>query len=240
MYDYVTKFVISLSVWPFLYSILLWVFDMNMSDANLIVSTFHAIVVGIGGASLAIDMISMDTTRQYLSLTPGVQTYGVFFITYIFVDLLFELSLPRINKVNVLHHILFLTIGVLCGAYSYIGFCFTWLTIGELSTPFMNLHVYLGKILKSGRGRPWMLTLQKVNITIGSIVFFICRVFVYSLGLLHFFSEKSLVVSIPPPSQVLYLPICFIFMGYVLNFMWMFMVIKAVIRTFRVKYKHNV
>ena len=222
----IPSFVWWLATWTGLYYALR-VF-LSRTHANRLVSTVHACIVGSGGVVLLLRTAALEPVAQFLELRADTEYYGTAFLTYLCCDLLYELAeAEQLDYVSLFHHALFLTTGALCAAHGFLGFPFAWLAVGELSTPFINLHAVLTQKLRAGHAAPWMSTLQKVNVSVGAVLFFLCRIVLYGFGLCHLFSSKSTAVLLPPPHPILYLPLGCVVLGYGLNCVWMVAVAKT-------------
>ena len=124
------------------------------------------------------------------------------------------LEYPRLGGMDVVaHHVLFALASYVCGSNRVFPWPFAWLIIGELSTLPLNLRWVL---IQSGRGDTRLMKWTNRGFALS---FFVGRVVVYGLGLLHlsalgsFFwvgsataSVKSFFSTSIPSPRLLYRP----------------------------------
>jgi hypothetical protein len=114
------------------------------------------------------------------------------------------------------HHVGFITAAFVCGSGRILPFPFAWLICGEVSSPFLNLRWYL-KLLGGDS-----LTMKVTN-AVFALLFFVSRVVVYGLGLIHLVTHRAIWMGeslndVPP--QLLLLVVSLLFGGYLLNLTW--------------------
>jgi len=158
-----------------------------------------------------------------------VATTNTLFLSYLVYDLFHILrQFPKLGGVDtILHHILFALCSVINGTYGVMAFPFGWLYLGEASTAFLNIRWFL---LKSGRIGP---ALDKVN-SLFAASFFITRIGVYSVGIIHLFyfsleELKSLPVKSGVPIPLLGMTCGCILLGWVLNIVWGYKILAMVV-----------
>ena len=133
------------------------------------------------------------------------------------------LEYPRLGGMDVVaHHVLFAAASFICGSNRVFPWPFAWLIIGELSTLPLNLRWVL---IQSGRGDT---RLMKWTNRAFAFTFFVGRVVVYGLGLLHLGASwhphvEEACARVPGLRVV-----CALFVaGYGLNLVWFRRIVRV-------------
>lgn len=195
------------------------------------VSTVHALFAAARGlrhlvrlwgapnvAKLCLPPASTMTEEMsaYVPEISGVILTNVSLAGYLLSDLIHVLwHYPNLGKADtVAHHVAFLCCALVAGSYSLYPFAFSWLIVGEASTPLLNLRWFL---IRQGHGASR--TMVHVSSAFGA-VFFLTRFCVYGSGLLHlFFTYPNMPVEIRGTLSAGVL--CFLVFGFCLNLAWL-------------------
>ncbi|CDF40285.1 unnamed protein product [Chondrus crispus] len=148
--------------------------------------------------------------------TRRVLDTNILLATYLFADLVHILrQYPALGGLDtVLHHLAFLLCAVVAGAYNLCPFMFSWLIIGEASTPFLNLRWFL---IRSGYGDAWFFRPVQM---IFALLFVVTRFFVYGAGMAYQFTIVSDVPDTVPRWAVV-ITLGSVVAGFVLNLTWL-------------------
>ena len=208
------------------------------------VSLLHSGYVTLRGTSHLCHLWSASRRDQLIIAAAGASPHrgaqievartNAVFLAYLLYDLLhILLQYPRLGGLDtVLHHAAFAACSVINGGYGILPFAFGWLIVGEGSTVFLNVRWFL---LKSGRcgGGAWARRLDRVN-TAFAATFFLTRVGVYSVGVVHLFGGcRAELRSVPAVSGVpvsLFGVTCgCMLLGWVLNVFWGYKIMGMVL-----------
>ena len=172
---------------------------------------------------------SIDLIDSYRYAHLHVATTNTLFLSYLIYDLVHIIhQYPKLGGVDtIVHHTLFALCSVINGTYGLMAFQFGWLIIGEVSTIFLNIRWFL---LKSGRGNSVLL--DKVN-GMFAITFFISRIGVYTIGIIHlFWYSYDELISLPDVSGVPVLLLSMtcgsMLLGWALNILWGYKILAMV------------
>jgi len=174
---------------------------------------------------------SIDLIDSYRYAHLHVATTNTLFLSYLIYDLVHIIhQYPKLGGVDtIVHHTLFALCSVINGTYGLMAFQFGWLIIGEVSTIFLNIRWFL---LKSGRGNS--ILLDKVN-GMFAMTFFILRIGVYTIGIIHlFWYSYDELISLPDvsgvPVSLLSMTCGSMLLGWVLNVLWGYKILAMVSR----------
>jgi hypothetical protein len=196
-----------------------------------------------------------DTTKNmnYRGAHLLVARTNIIFVSYLLYDVCHVIyQYPKLGKVDtILHHILFIICSFINGTYGIMAFAFGWLIVGEASTIFLNIRWFLIQLSgrrsmssSSGSGdsssnskssSSSTTLLDTINILF-AITFFIVRVIVYTLGVIHLFLRhgSSIIMSLPQTTSVprilLGLTCGCIVLGWGLNLIWGMKIIAMVLK----------
>ena len=180
---------------------------------------------------------SIEQTDSYRYAHLHVATTNTLFLSYLMYDLVHIIhQYPKLGGVDtIVHHTLFALCSVINGTYGLMAFQFGWLIIGEVSTIFLNVRWFL---LKSGRGGESVL-LDKVN-GLFAITFFISRIGVYTIGIIHlFWYTYDELISLPEVSGVLVSLLSMtcgsMLLGWALNILWGYKILAMVGKSSKTK-----
>jgi len=180
---------------------------------------------------------SIDLIDSYRYAHLHVATTNTLFLSYLMYDLIHVIhQYPKLGGVDtIVHHTLFALCSVINGTYGLMAFQFGWLIIGEVSTIFLNIRWFL---LKSGRGGESVL-LDKVN-GMFAITFFISRIGVYTIGIIHlFWYSYDELISLPEVSDVPVLLLSMtcgsMLLGWALNVLWGYKILAMVGKSSKTK-----
>ncbi|KAL3783990.1 hypothetical protein HJC23_013370 [Cyclotella cryptica] len=217
--------------------------NLSQRGASYAVSLIHAFYASCRGVLHLYNLRNVSNLDKLLIpsthavhgiITPRwahlqVATTNTVFLSYLLYDLVHILiQYPKLGGADtILHHILFATCSVINGTYGILAFPFGWLVVGELSTIFLNLRWFL---LKSGRDKS--LLLERANMSFAAS-FFLTRNVVYTLGMVHLFyvswKELSMLSEVSGvPVGWLLLTVGCIFLGWGLNVVWGYKILKMV------------
>jgi hypothetical protein len=182
-----------------------------------VVSMIHAVVLIIGSILCFSEWKDLPGNDGWYTTNPDVYYYPEFFASifagFLQYDLLWLLWHKKENfdMASIVHHTLYIAIThyVLWGRF----FCrpYAWLSLGELSTPFLHLRWFFAVL-------DWK---ESKYYTLFSILFattfLFTRVICYGLGLVDIWQSKDAWVSLP---YGLYAVIAGVHAGYVLNLLW--------------------
>jgi hypothetical protein len=192
-----------------------------------------------------------NTNMNYRGAHLLVARTNIIFVSYLLYDVCHVIyQYPKLGKVDtILHHILFIICSFINGTYGIMAFAFGWLIVGEASTIFLNIRWFL--IQLSGRrsissssesddtkceGRKSSRSLLDTINILFAITFFIVRVIVYTIGVIHLFIThgSSIIMSLPQTTSVprilLGLTCGCIVLGWGLNLVWGMKIIAMVLK----------
>ncbi|CAN8075787.1 unnamed protein product [Agarophyton chilense] len=135
---------------------------------------------------------------------------------YLLTDLLHIIAqYPQLGKMDiVMHHVAFLACAISAGYYSLHPFAFSWLIIGEASTPFLNARWFL---IRAGKGSTRYF--RAIEAMFG-LVFIITRLFIYSIGSCYHLFTIKYIPSRVPQMTVMFSASCIV-VGFILNMTWL-------------------
>lgn len=181
---------------------------------------------------------TLGSSTKYLRENDAILASNLLLTSYLLSDLIFVLlNYPSLGRMDVvLHHTAFLYCSVIGGYYQMNTFMFTWLIIGEASTPLLNLRWLLltlttkSKTKSKTSSRSLSLTstprstasvLLTVTQALFALLFFVTRVCVYSLGLYYQF---EIIADFPAhlPKWAIFSTLVFVIAGFLLNLFWFF------------------
>jgi hypothetical protein len=191
------------------------------------------------------------STMNYRGAHLLVARTNIIFVSYLLYDVCHVIyQYPKLGKVDtILHHVLFIICSFINGTYGIMAFAFGWLIVGEASTIFLNIRWFL--IQLSGRrsiissesddttkceGRKSSRSLLDTINILFAITFFIVRVIVYTIGVIHLFIThgSSIIMSLPQTTSVprilLGLTCGCIVLGWGLNLIWGMKIIAMVLK----------
>ena len=181
---------------------------------------------------------SIDLVDSYRYAHLHVATTNTLFLSYLIYDLVHVIhQYPRLGGIDtVVHHTLFALCSVINGTYGLMAFQFGWLIIGEVSTIFLNVRWFL---LKSGRGQGNSVLLDKVN-GMFAVTFFISRIGVYTIGIIHlFWYSYDELISLPDvsgvPVSLLGMTCGSMLLGWALNILWGYKILAMVGKSSKTK-----
>lgn len=199
-----------------------------------LISTIHALIVTFRGIQhlrgllhapilvklqrppLHIAATLPNKYAPFVAEADRVLVTNVILAAYLFADLIHILrQYPALGAVDTIaHHIAFLSCALVAGWYSLCPFMFSWLIIGEASTPFLNARWLL---IRSGRGDAWYFKYVEMAF---AFVFLIMRFFIYAAGLAY---QLSIVAQVPHyvPTWAVFATMSFVVTGFILNLTWL-------------------
>ena len=205
------------------------------------VSFVHATIVVVRGFQHLIQQYGAPVDAKFAQRPYGsrdawaagaaaIEPTNTIFLAFLVYDVSHVLlEYPRLGSIDVVaHHVLFAAASYVCGSNRVFPWPFAWLIIGELSTLPLNLRWVL---IQSGRGGT---TIMKWTNTCFALTFFVGRVVVYGLGLLHLFGSwhphvEEACLRVPGLRVV-----CALFVaGYGLNLAWFRRIVRVATRPAR-------
>lgn len=185
---------------------------------------------------------TLGSSTKYLRENDAILASNLLLTSYLLSDLIFVLlNYPTLGRMDVvLHHTAFLYCSVIGGYYQMNTFMFTWLIIGEASTPLLNLRWLLLTLTTKSKTKSrtssrsasststWRSTasvLLTVTQALFALLFFVTRVCVYSLGLYYQF---EIMADFPThlPKWAIYSTLVFVIAGFLLNLYWFFKIAR--------------
>ena len=148
----------------------------------------------------------------------SVVTSNIILAGYLASDVLHvALQFPDLGGFDtLLHHVIFLTCCWFAGKSRAMPFPFSWLIVGEASTPFLNLRWACIKAKKTDGA--FFDVVQKLF----AVVFVITRFFVYGAGLGHlFYMIYKLGDNVPTDKFVTWINVTLVTGGFLLNLVWL-------------------
>ena len=171
-----------------------------------------------------------DSVNEWAAGAAAIEPTNTIFLAFLLYDVSHVLlEYPRLGGMDVVaHHVLFAAASYVCGSNRVFPWPFAWLIIGELSTLPLNLRWVL---IQSGRGDTRLMTWTNRCF---ALTFFLGRVVVYGLGLLHLFRSWEPHVE----EACLRVPglrfVCALFVaGYGLNLVWFRRIVRVASRPAR-------
>ena len=127
------------------------------------------------------------------------------------------------NTAIAIHHLIFLSCGVLGSCFYLTPYTYSWLNLCEISTIFLNLRWF---VINTGNGSSAIYWIASYLFVICFIIF---RIFIYAIGLLDIYMwyneiQKSLSTSNLPAIKIICtVAILFlVFLGWILQLFWFF------------------
>ena len=171
-----------------------------------------------------------DSTSEWAAGAAAIEPTNTIFLAFLVYDVSHVLlEYPRLGGADVIaHHVLFAAASYVCGSNRVFPWPFAWLIIGELSTLPLNLRWVL---IQSGRGDT---RLMKWTNRSFAFTFFLGRVVVYGLGLLHLFRNWHPHVEEACERVTGLRIVCALFVaGYLLNLIWFRRIVRVATRPSR-------
>lgn len=160
----------------------------------------------------------------YLPVLDDIAAANRVFTSYLLSDLAVILvHYPSLGGMDmVVHHCVFALCALVAGYYQINTFMFTWIAIGEASTPLLNLRWFILTIGKKRNGRMteaaarWLAVIEPMF----GALFFITRVCVYSAGMVY---QMKIMPMFPKhlPRWAVYSTFGLVVVGFGLNLTWM-------------------
>ncbi|KAK9793233.1 hypothetical protein WJX73_009774 [Symbiochloris irregularis] len=199
------------------------------------VSTVNAIVCTLGSFVCLWDARNYTPEQCIYGFAPVTTFFCRLFLGYLLFDLLLEIGFgaPVLrNPTAVIHHTLWVFLNSYVLAYDVMPSTFSWLTLGEISTPCLNARWFLA-VTKQEKSKLYL-----TNGVALMVLFFFARVVVYGIGLWHTWSLRELYM--PPKHPYMHMGIVLLAsIGYALNLYWMTLIIKGAARAFRRQKKQH-
>jgi len=190
-----------------------------------VVSTINAVGQVVGA------LLAMQESRAY-SDEDCVFGYGFYpatfasvFMGYLIYDTTFCLYYYKLLKdwPSLVHHVIYLVVSGYVLYHAFFKFAFVWLMMGEMSTPCVNLRWFLAVLdMKSTQLYAW-------NGNLMAVLFFVFRVVVFGVGLVHLFGLRELWMAEDVPYG-LRIVFGLLVGAYGLNLYWFNLVLKGVLK----------
>jgi hypothetical protein len=189
------------------------------------VSTLHAVILVIGSLLCYLDSWSYTRSGNIFEYSWYPDFFARIFLGYLIYDLsnlgMFFKTLRDVS--GIVHHAIFILVTSYVLAFSIFKFQFVWLSLGEASTPFVNLRWRLA-VLKNKDSKLYLLNGVALAVT-----FFLARIVCYGIGLVHLWSLRD--VWLQPHVPKLHKACVLLFTGgYILNLYWFIQIAKGVRR----------
>lgn len=136
-------------------------------------------------------------------------------------------SYPNLGKLDTIaHHAVFLFCAFVAGWYRIYPFMFSWLILGEASTPFLNMRWFL---IKQGMGDTQLMAI--VSILFAGL-FFLTRFCMYGAGLVY---QTKIMSDFPQdiPDVIPNGTIFVVSLGFILNLVWLSKIVKIAMQPTR-------
>lgn len=227
-----------------------------------VMSTVHALAVASAGLRIGWVMLSIRLPRDRyyynsstlfkLSDMKFTEIGNWLFCGYMFGDLLHLLwEYPRLGKVDmVAHHACFIACSLLAGHSQTMMLPFSWLLLGEFSTPILCLRWLIQQMtyeLKSERVVRWARALGYKGEAVSSVknagkqlefvtsvgfmaTFFIVRILCYTSGFFNMLYNWHTGVLDPIPKSVTNTLLVLVSCGAGLNWYWFSLMVKKAMR----------
>ncbi len=195
-----------------------------------IVGTIHAVILTIGSIFCFREWPHYPENDAWTVTNPDVYYYPELFASifagYLQYDLFWLLWHKKENFdfASIVHHTLYIAIThyVLWGRF--FARPFAWLSLGELSTPFLHVRWFFAVLNK--KESKW----YKLFSFLFVISFLFTRVLCYGLGLIDIWLAREILFQLP---YGLYGVILGIHCGYALNLFWAGKVVSALKKIFK-------
>lgn len=198
--------------------------------SSAVVSTAHSLTLVVIACRLfyEFNFLKKDWTDEELIL--GFHPLGrascELFVAYLAQDTLWLLkNIKYVDEMEMLvHHVVYLIIALFNLPNHYFVYPFMWLTLGELSTPFVNFREILTMVgLKDSKYYVY-------NGFALLISFFSTRVVLYGFGLKHLFETRSIWMK---ESKILSLVVLGLFSMYALNNFWFLRILRGAVKVLK-------
>eukprot|EP00924_Labyrinthula_sp_SR-Ha-C_P003917 snap_masked-scaffold_3-processed-gene-8.8-mRNA-1 protein AED:0.11 eAED:1.00 QI:0/-1/0/1/-1/1/1/0/271 len=200
---------------------------------SYLTSFVHSSIITVLSVPMFLDLLFSSPEQQFLLFHPSRNLIGQLFLGYTLQDLIGLFLEENPEKENtrktksqnknfetILHHLAYLCIGFYGIQVPYFAFPFCWMCLGEMSTPFLNLHQALKTFKKTNS------PLYKINGILLLLSFFMGRVVLFSFGLGHMFYNYNFWAAQTPLSVRFF---SFLMIGpWILNLLWFSRMIKMV------------
>ncbi|KAK9808935.1 hypothetical protein WJX72_006612 [[Myrmecia] bisecta] len=190
-----------------------------------IISTLHAVVLVIGSLWCFADARGYDESGCIWGYSFPPDFMARVFLGYLLYDLALMIRHHRTlrDTSGIIHHLIFACTAAYVLAHSIYKYPFSWLSLAELSTPFINLRWHLAVTGYKD---------SKIYLYNGLLVlglFFFARVLVYGIGLAHLWRIRHVWLQpwVPAGHKAV---AGLLTAGYLLNVYWMYLMVKAVRR----------
>lgn len=199
---------------------------------SYIISTLHALFSSLRGfrhlsvlrhappiLRLAPPLISPFSTEIDALLLTNLSLSG-----YLASDMLHVIThYPHLGKLDtLLHHLAFLASSLIAGRARVFPYAFSWLIVGEASTPLLNLRWLL---IKQGYGDGRAISVVS---TIFAAVFFATRFVIYGSGLIDLL--RTYAVLGDKRGWGTGLVVAFVVVGFGLNLVWIRQILRLALR----------
>lgn len=192
-----------------------------------VLSTIHAVILTIGSFFCFSEWPHYPGDDGWTVTNPDVRYYPELFASifagYLQWDLLWQLyhKKTNLNVASIVHHALYIPIThyVLWGRFFTRPFA--WLSLGELSTPFLNLRWFFA-VLKQKESK-W----YKLHSNIFAAFFLFTRVLCYGLGLVDIWLARKVLLQLP---YGLHGVILGVHLAYLLNLFWAGKVVSGIMK----------
>ena len=205
------------------------------------VSFVHAFIVVLRGCQHLIQQYGAPveakfvqrpygSTSEWAAGAAAIEPTNTIFLAFLLYDVSHVLlEYPRLGGMDVVaHHVLFAAASYVCGSNRVFPWPFAWLIIGELSTLPLNLRWVL---IQSGRGDTRLMAWTNRCF---ALTFFVGRVVVYGLGLLHLGASWHPHVEEACERVTGLRVVCALFVaGYGLNLVWFRRIVRVASRPAR-------
>lgn len=189
------------------------------------VSLIHAVLVVYIGLPVFLRTVHATTDDQYSGRNEAAEWLCAVFLGYLTQDVVhIFLVWPQLGGWDVIfHHATFFCCGAVCGYHALYIYPFTWLTLGEASTIFLNIRWFL---LQSGRPASHIAT-WLVSLLFASS-FAVTRFLIYGSGLAHMAYNHEVLVEIWQRHPSVAFVTVLIGMGFALNVIWLRKILSRV------------
>jgi len=195
---------------------------------SYIVSLVNAVLAVYVGVPVLFVTIGGAVDDQYSGRSAPSEWMCAVFLAYVVHDLVhIVLAWPRLGRWDVVfHHVMFFCCGIVCGYHALYILPFTWLTLGETSTVFLNIRWFL---LTSGRPSTHVVT-WLCNLLF-ALSFAVTRFVIYGAGIAHMAYHHDVLVGIWEAHPSVAFVTVLIGLGFLLNIVWLRKIIARVWRS---------
>eukprot|EP00873_Tetraselmis_striata_P019652 jgi/Tetstr1/439916/TSEL_028323.t1 len=186
------------------------------------VSTVHAMVIAAGACVVFYEAIEYTRHDMMFGYAVYPVIFSKIFRAYLAYDLVLCVAYYHLLKdwASIVHHVIFLSICQYAIGNYYFKFPFAWLSIAEVSTPFVNLRWQMAICGDKSSA------LYKLNAGLLTLTFFVTRVVMYGAGLVHLYIIRDVWYGPETPVGML-LCVTGMALGYLLNLFWFRLVAKG-------------